>query len=336
MKSKHCELSAAINEEHNLCSHNKYTHQVKLDVIAVISNPVQFDRRYQLFNEFCERMLREPQVRLMTVELQQGTRPFITDSILRYRSNDELWHKENLINLGIQHLPEDWEYVAWIDTDIEFQNKNWVRNTLDQLQPYDIIQMFSHAIDLGPNGESLQTHIGFMYAYINEGDWKKDKYSGYRHSGYAWAAKRKAIDDMGGLIDFAIFGSGDYHMAAAFIGEVDKSLRADLHKNYIELCHIFEERCERHIKRNVSFLHGTILHNWHSCKSRRRYNDRPAILAKLQYDPLRDLKKNWQGLWLLEDLNLKLRDEIRHYFRSRLEDSIDLFQDYRYVKKDWI
>lgn len=102
------------------------------------------------------------------------------------------------------------------------------------------------------------------------------------------------------------------------------------------MCLIYQERCERHIKRNVGFVHGTILHNWHSCKSRRRYGERPGVLAGLNFDPLRDLKKDWQGVWQLEDHNIKLRDEIRHYFRSRNEDSIDLFQDYSHTKKDWI
>ena len=31
-----------------------------------------------------------------------------------------IWIKENLINLAIQQLPEDWQYVAWIDADIIF------------------------------------------------------------------------------------------------------------------------------------------------------------------------------------------------------------------------
>lgn len=91
----HCELKEAINHDLEICSHKKHTHQVKLDVIAVISNPVQFNRRYELFEEFCERMEAEPQVRLMTVELQQGTRPFATDSKLKFRTKDEIWYKEN-------------------------------------------------------------------------------------------------------------------------------------------------------------------------------------------------------------------------------------------------
>lgn len=333
----HSEMPEDINKANDLCKHQKHTHRVKLDVIAVISNPVRFERRYQLFREFCARMKNEPQVRLTTVELQQGNRPFATNSKIRYRTKDEIWYKENLINLGIQQLPEDWENVAWIDTDIEFQNKNWARETIEQLQTYDVVQMFSHAIDLGPNGETLQVHTGFMYSYINEGpNWRKDKYAGYRHTGYCWAATRKAINKMGCLLEFAIFGSGDYHMATALIGQVDKSLRQDLHPNYIQLCKIYEERCERHIKRNVGYVDGTIFHNWHSCKSRRRYHDRPKVLAEMKFDPLRDLKKDCEGLWQLEDINIPLRDEIRYYFRSRHEDSIDRHQDYQFCKKDWL
>ena len=32
-----------------------------------------------------------------------------------------LWMKENLINIAVKHLPERIEYIAWIDTDIEFE-----------------------------------------------------------------------------------------------------------------------------------------------------------------------------------------------------------------------
>lgn len=326
----------SLDNEFGICSHKKKTNCVKLDVIAVISNPVRFNRRYELFTQFCERVRQNPYVRLLTVELQQGTRPFITDATVKYRTKHELWYKENLINLGVRHLPFDWEYVAWVDSDIHFQNKNWAEETVEQLQTYDVVQMFSHAIDLGPNGETLQVHAGFMFQYLNEEKWPTHGYGVYRHPGFAWACTKKAYDHMGGLIEFSIFGSADYHMAAGLIGEMERTLHPQIHKNYKELCYIFEERCERHIKRNVGYVKGTILHEWHSCKSRRQYASRPGILAKLKFDPNRDLKKDHQGLWQLEDINIQLRDEIRRYFRARLEDSIDLFQDYRYTKKEFI
>jgi hypothetical protein len=319
-----------------ICSHSKYTSHAKLHVIAVISNPVRFARRYQLFNEFCERMKREPRVSLLTVELQQGNRPFATNATLKYRTKHEIWYKENLINLGVQHLPSDWQYMAWIDADIEFVNKNWAKETIEQLQTYDVVQLFSHATDLGPNGETLQVHTGYMYLYVNGECYTPGYNNKYPHPGYAHACTRKAFNAMGGLLDFAIFGSADYHMCAGLTGKMERTLHKHINKNYREDCLIFQERCERHIKRNVGYVQGTIYHYFHSCKSRRQYGSRPEALANHKFDPRRDLKRNDQGLWQLEDRNIDLRDEIRRYFRTRLEDSIDLFQDYQFTKQKYV
>jgi hypothetical protein len=317
----------------------KETHCCKLDVIAVISNPCRYDTRYRLFNEFCCRMKRNPTVRLTTVELQQRSRPFVTDATIKLRSSHEVWYKENLINIAVQNLPDDWEYVAWVDADLEFQNKNWARDTIEQLQAYDIVQLFSHALDLGPNGETLTVHTGFNYLYVN-GEQMSNYTPGspYKngHTGYAWACRRSAYDAIGGLMEFCILGSADAHMAMAFIGKVEKTLNKQLHENYKELCRIFEDRCESHIKRNIGYVQGTINHNWHSCKSLRFYQDRWMILTANQFDPLRDIKKDAKNLWVLESNKPKLRDDIRLYFRSRHEDSIDLHQDYSFTKKKYV
>lgn len=306
-----------------------------LHVIAVVSNPARFHRRYTLFNEFCERMSKEKQIELLTVELQQGERPFATDSKIKLRTDDELWYKENLINIAVQHLPDNWKYVAWIDADIEFQNKNWVRETIEQLQTYKILQLFSHAIDLGVKQETLQVHISFCYQYVNGEKWQGHKYSAW-HSGYAWAITREAYDDIGGLMEFPILGSSDMHMALAFIGLVDKYLNSQLHPNYKMLCKIFQNRCEKHIKRNIGFVHGTILHHFHGNKKDRKYQDRWKILIDNQFDPLSDIKKDSRNLWKLEDTKIKLRDDLMRYFRERNEDSVDMPCEYKYVKTNWI
>ena len=92
-KYKECENKPEYYSVKNL------SHKSKLYVIAVVSNPARFARRYQLFNEFCKRMKNEPRVELMTIELQQGSRPFITESKIQLRTDYELWYKENLINI---------------------------------------------------------------------------------------------------------------------------------------------------------------------------------------------------------------------------------------------
>lgn len=293
-----------------------------LHVVSVVSNPARFQRRYELFEKFCIYMKSIPHIRLLTIELQQRHRPFVTSADIKLRTVHELWFKENMINIAVQYLPEDWEYVSWIDADIEFLNPCWSLETLHQLQTYDVVQLFSHAIDLGPKGDTLHVHKGFMYMYVNGHEYKGPKYGSY-HPGYAWAAKKSAFNRMGGLIDWAILGSGDNHMALSLIGKVDKSLNHNLHPTYIEMANNFQDRCERHIQRNVGFVDGTIIHHWHGSKRNRFYQDRWKILVNNQFDPLKDIKKDDNGLWQLENYKIQLRDDIRKYFRSRNEDSID-------------
>ena len=313
------------------------TNTAILYVIAVVSNPARFDKRYQLFNEFCERMRNEKRVELVTIELQQSARPFVTDSKIKLRTDHELWYKENLINVAVQRLPRDWEYMAWIDSDLEFQNKNWARETLEQLQTYKVVQLFSHCLDLGTKQEALQVHTGIFYAYCNgEIYTTPTKYGNYFHVGYAYAIRRDAYDSIGGLLDFAILGSADTHMALALIGNVDVSLNKNLHPNYKKLCKIFQERCEKNIKRNVGYVHGVLLHHFHGNKVDRKYQSRWDILVKNQFDPLVDIYKDSTGLWVLNDSKIKLRDDIIRYFRERNEDCNVMPVDYKYVKAKWI
>ncbi len=309
----------------------KVTKHAVLDVIAVVSNPVQYYSRYRLFEEFCERMRAEPLVRLTTVELQQRARPFITSAQIKLRSKDEIWYKENMINIAVKHLPPDWEYVAWIDADILFLNKNWARDTIEQLQIYSVVQLWTHAIDLGPNGEILQVHTGFMYQYVNKQPFSS-KYGNYWHPGYAWACRRSAYNYMGGLMEFPILGAADHHMALAFIGAGPRGIPKGIHQNYLTKISTFEKRCEKDIKRNVGYVRGSIAHYFHGDKKNRKYYARWSILIRNNYDPITDVHYDEQGLMQLNPEKTQLRDEIREYFRGRNEDSIDILQDYRYTK----
>ena len=58
------------NDTDDVCISQKISNKAILYVISVISNPLQFERRYELFNEFVERMNKEKGVKLLTVELQ--------------------------------------------------------------------------------------------------------------------------------------------------------------------------------------------------------------------------------------------------------------------------
>lgn len=305
-----------------------------LYVVTCVSNPVRYASRYDLYRKF-KKQVEDAGAILYTVEMAFGDRPFeVTERDcprhVQVRSHYELWHKENMLNLGIQALPDDWEYVAWIDADVMFSNPNWVSETVEQLQHYMFVQMFSHATDLDPRGAPMKTHTGFVHDWYHDTS-KFNPGGGYQegHPGYAWAARREALDAVGGLIDWAILGSADRHMACAMIGRGDASFDADVSKHYKHGVRDWEARCTRRIKRDIGYMSGTILHAWHGSKANRHYNSRWKILVEHKFNPWDDIFRDTQGLYQLEDDTDKigLRDAVRKYFRSRHEDSIETGND---------
>lgn len=303
-------------------------------VIAVISNPVRYKSRVALFQKFQKEMI-DAGVELIVVEQAYGERPFeVSHSShphhLQIRTTSEIWHKEAMINLGVNYLTTqidpNWKYMAWIDADISFTRPDWVVETIHQLQHHDVVQMFQTAIDLGPKGEAFGRYEGFAWAY-NEGRFnsKTTKYTSF-HPGYAWAITRPAYEAVGGLIETAVLGAGDRHMAYGLVGMMKDSLNEGLHPNYAVSLLEWEKRAERYIQRDVGYVAGNIIHHWHGKKADRRYHDRWKILIENQFDPNMDLKRDSQGLLTLDVISprqMKLRDDIRKYFRARNEDSID-------------
>ncbi len=302
----------------------------KFHVVAVVSNPVRYKSRYTLYREFAARMAKEQDIHFHTVELQTGRRAFaITEPNNPYhiqlRTEDELFHKENMANIAIQNIARhwpDWRYVAWIDADVRFSRPDFINETIQELQVNHWVQMFSQAIDLGPNDEALHIHQGFVASYWNGNAYKPGYHSW--HPGYAWAATKEAITGVGGLIDRAILGSGDRHMAMALIGRGAESYNEGVTQGYKDMVATWQSRAERYVKRDIGYVHGTVLHSWHGQKKNRGYRNRWNILVDDKYNPAIDVYPDAQGILRLEDDRIKLRDDIKHYFRSRSEDSVDL------------
>jgi hypothetical protein len=303
-----------------------------LYVVAPVINPSRYRSRYSLYRDF-QKYITDTGAILYTVEAAFGDRDFdITNAAdpkhIRLRTNHEVWHKENLINIGVSRLPADWKYVAWIDADVQFARPDIVAETIHQLQHHSVVQMFAHATDLGPHHEPLRSFDGFVAQWMRRSgngwmDTRPEQYGAW-HPGYAWACRRDAWDHLGGLIDFAIVGSADRYMACGLIGEIAQSLSADIVRNcpiYTEWCFEWQARAETYIRRNIGFVDGLLLHYFHGAKKNRGYFNRSAILWQNRFDPAKDIKRDWQGLWQLTDQKVRMRDQLRAYFRSRDEDS---------------
>ncbi len=245
-----------------------------------------------------------------------------------------------MLNLGIEHvlqLDPDALYFATIDADIMPMRpiREWLEETFHELQHHHVVQMFETAYDLNPADSIMgKAQVSFMSQYIKTGCvlpekggfWNDDFYSIHGHPGFCWAYTRYALDSLGGLIDFAILGAGDRHMCLGLVGCMDQSFENKT-SGYVQQLLQWQTRSERWIKRDVGFVKGSIYHYWHGSKRTRFYSDRWKILRDNLFDPRTDLKRDAQGLLILETWNqrqIKLRDQLRAYTKSRNEDSIDV------------
>ena len=282
---------------------------------------------------------------LLVVEQAFGKREFqVTDKDnpmhLQLRTDTELWHKENMINLGINRLSmidPSWEYVAWVDVDLHFNRDDIILETAQQLQHYDIVQMFSNAIDLDPNYNIHRMYKGFAYMYHENnfypphGTGKGGYYlyginkDEYWHPGFAWAARREAIDKTN-ILDRAILGAGDHHMALSLIGIGERSLHQNCTPEYKKYVMSWQHNALHAFKKNIGYVPGTVSHYWHGSKINRKYWGRWNIINNNKFDPITDLTTDSQGMYKLNmghgERSIRLRNELRQYFRQRNEDCI--------------
>jgi hypothetical protein len=123
----------------------------ELHVVSVIFNPLRFASRYCLLKDFKKHVQCSGAI-VHVAEAAQGDRPWEVTTVedLQWRVRDELWLKESMINAAVARLPDDWQYVAWVDADITFLRPDWVQETIQQLQHHAVVQMFEYAQDLDP------------------------------------------------------------------------------------------------------------------------------------------------------------------------------------------
>jgi len=292
-------------------------------------------------------------VKLITVEQAFGSRDYMVTTAddpmaLQVRTIEQLWHKENMLNLGFKHAASmGAREIAWVDADCRYtgQPKQWFEETWHALQHYEFVQMLEYLVDLDLNNNPLGSpQKSFMGNYIASGSPSIDQFIflsnknnaeyGYNYgggnkfpgvSGLAWAANvETGLNKIGGLMDFSILGANDWYTAHALVGMLSDQTVGIPPGTYMNKMLQYQTLCERWIKRDVGVVKGTVLHDFHGRKALRGYGTRNKILNDNKYDPDTDIKYDTQGLLQLETWEprqIKMRDQIRAYFASRNEDS---------------
>lgn len=314
-----------------------------LYVITPVFNSPRFRTRWKLYEDFKYRVEQAGAI-LYTVEVAFGDRAFsVTEPDnphhLQLRTWHELWLKENAINLGVQRLPRDWKKVAWVDADVQFARSDWANETLHALEHWPVVQMWSQLHDLDSDHELVGTIRSFGDVWVETSGAPKPEGCAYPYPykfrkgypgapGLAWAMRREAWEILGGLIDYCILGAGDWYMAHALTGQLDRILRKDQGR-LADKMRRWQNRAEtgtwneRTIAGNLGVVKGVAFHHWHGDKKFRRYQTREQILTRNGFDPDRDLKRDWQGLLQVAlDSAPQLRRDLQKYFHERNEDAL--------------
>jgi hypothetical protein len=326
-----------VLEENNKFILNNYKIDDKLHVISVIFNPYNYKKKYSLAKEFFIRMEKEKNVILYIVELAYGEQQFtVTSSTnprhLQIRSTTPLWHKENLINLGIQTLlPINWKAVAWIDADVEFENPVWATNALKILNGgNDFIQLFTHVTDMDSQNQLINTFTGFGYQYCR--NFKKGTGINYWHPGFAWACNRDTYDKIGGLYQEGILGDGDNVMAHLIIQHSGSVLKSGMNGEYIRF---ITDLQKKYTDIKLGFVPGNIRHYFHGKRKNINYSNREDRLISHQYNPYTFITTNENRLIIpTKEFPFELLKEIDNYFKCRNEDEIDIEEIIMTKQKD--
>lgn len=312
----------------------------KFHVIAVVSNPVNYESRFQNYSIFEESIIRKG-AKLWTVELITGARPPRITSVDCDRHiqvwqsaiDGELWHKEQLINIAIQYIAEhapDFRYIMWTDADMLFE-RDILDKTVNALQTWPVVQAWSHLINVDADGGTTGVLKSFMFCRENGLNIQKKGYPArWGSPGGAWAFRREVLNQFGcalsgPILDFAIAGSGDNYFARAAVGEIEHCIDARFTESYKKWIRTYADNLDRALKRNVGYVSTTARHLFHGSYSQRGYEWRNNILIDCKFDPETDLTRDVSGLFRLiinTPRQMQLRDSLRRYFRSRKEDTV--------------
>lgn len=267
-------------------------------------NPLNYESRWRNFQKFLHCL----DVPCRVIELSfDGT--FRIDGSLRYSGGEDnfLWQKERLINLAVEQMPAEIDKIAWVDCDIIFFNKRWLRQTERKLDEFPVCQPFTNFLNTRVGGAITPHRHSFGASY---GKPKEEMLHG--HPGFAWAARREMFP----LYDKAIIGGGDSLLTKAWAGIEKAGLLDTMNPEWKS--HWMEWASTRRAK--IGVTHGDIIHLHHGSYENRAYMTRWQRLWRHGYDPRTDLVDDENGLLKWAGNKPELQAEVKDYFMSRRED----------------
>jgi hypothetical protein len=224
------------------------------------------------------------------------------DVLIQLSDGDIMWQKERLLNIGIDHLPENTDIVLILDTDIVFSCENILDLICKKLETHKAVHCLSSVSHLNP----------FVMDYENTDyfaiDIEKDThlildntipscirtYEVFANfqmgcAGYAWAFKYETIKNVK-LFEYNIIGGGDKISASAFIGIPFPPMTVAGENTFPPYSSYLEKVKKYGInKETVSYVDSPIFDLFHGFHVYRHVMERHGILKTCNFDVTKDL-----------------------------------------------
>lgn len=275
---------------------------------------------------------------LVTVELSFDGHFELTDKdadiLVQISGGAILWQKERLLNLAVKSVPHDENNISWIDCDAVFDRSDWIGEATRQLKSYNVVQLFSDQVDLGPEDHltNLDNHDippsghGIVSLISNNRFRQSDvapTSDRNRRSfawGLAWAARREILEDYG-LYDAMIAGGGTRALVSAMYAEFETIIKA-AQFNAAQRKHYLDWALPYHqaVSGLVGHVPGRLYHLWHGDIENRNYAGRHKGLVASNFDPNVDVVIGSNGAWQWARSKPDLEEFLKNLFISRAED----------------
>ncbi len=293
-------------------------------VLIAFFNPAKFNRI--LKNAlYVMSILKEAHIPHFVVECTfNNSKPQLPGATLVLNSNSYMFYKEQLLNKLEPLVPEQYTKLLFLDADILLDTPDWIDQTSEGLDKFDIIQPFNQASWLTPDNTRIRSKkMSYAFSIVTKKTINIHTIHDY-HPGFAWGIKRQIFRKIGGFFPRSIIGGGDVSFILnLFPIEVTDdifytAITPEFGKIIIDAWREYNTNFKQ-VNPTLGFLANKALHLFHGLPHNRQYASRYQDISTAmtgQWDE--EITINSDGLY--EFIRPEVNAVVLNYFKGRNED----------------
>lgn len=272
-------------------------------------------RLHTSFKYYCETL----GVKFVQVEYLIGnqdyilTEPGIEPYDIQLKGNHMFYLRENLVNVAEKKLPEDYEYISWIDAHVFFDDPYIFQKSIVSLGKNNIVSPLSRAYFKSKTNRT-EFNIEYSYSYVayyhnstplyKRASLLDKKKWIFPYYGLAYATTKDVFRKIGGLPDLCIAGSCDLLLGHATTG---------YHENYDETnpytkwWNEWLANAAKVFDKKMAFIPAHLYHFDHYWQLRRQssWGSSGDLLKVRKFNPYEDMRRDENGtLYFVKNFEL--------------------------------